>query len=67
MRVRQRPRGRGAPAVTRDLRWPLAGRFFLLANAGPYALRTMAGGLGPAALWGVQVLLVGAMIVSRPV
>ncbi|MEV0399845.1 hypothetical protein [Actinoallomurus sp. NPDC050550] len=57
-----------AAAVTRDLRWSIAATFFLLANAGPYVLHTMAGGLGPAALaaalWGVQALLVGAMIVT---
>ncbi|MCO6006629.1 hypothetical protein NE236_16715 [Actinoallomurus purpureus] len=56
-----------ATAVTRDLRWSLAAALFLLANVGPEAYRAMADGIGPpmlsAAIWGVQALLVGVMVV----
>jgi hypothetical protein len=57
-----------ATAVTRDLRWALAGLFFVLTGTGPHAFAMFTGGTDPmtlmAAFWGVQVVLVGAMVVT---
>ncbi|GAA4608418.1 hypothetical protein GCM10023195_32960 [Actinoallomurus liliacearum] len=55
-----------ATAVTRDLRWALAGAFVLLTSSGPYLALTE--GVVPttvtAVFWALQAVLVGAMVVT---
>ncbi|MEV5747657.1 hypothetical protein AB0L00_07535 [Actinoallomurus sp. NPDC052308] len=55
-----------ATAVTRDLRWALAGAFVLLTSSGPYLALTE--GVVPttvtAVFWALQAVLVGAMVVA---
>ncbi|MCO5992687.1 hypothetical protein [Actinoallomurus rhizosphaericola] len=57
-----------ATAVTRDLRWALAGAFFLLTSTGPHVYYALTGDGVPVTLvavfWGVQAVLVGAMTVT---
>ncbi|GAA0356565.1 hypothetical protein NE235_12840 [Actinoallomurus spadix] len=57
-----------ATAVTRDLRWALAGAFFLFTSVGVHASLVPAGNAGPVILVtvfrGLQIALVAAMVVT---